>query len=171
MSMPGGPAEMTEAVWQAQMDVNLKSVYLLCHLVLPIMEAQCAGSVINIASIAALRYIGKAQVAYAATKAAIITFTQHTAVMYASKGVRLNVIVPGLMHTPLVRVLAEKYAGGDEEALVAKRDKAVPMGKMGDAWDTANAAAFLCSEQARYITGQKLVVDGGITGFVGWESG
>ncbi|OCK81831.1 putative short-chain dehydrogenases/reductase [Lepidopterella palustris CBS 459.81] len=162
-SEKGGPAEMDEETWDAQCDVNLKSVYLTCHEVLPIMEMQGSGVVINIASIAGLRYIGKPQVAYAAAKAAIIQFTKVTAVTYAPKGVRLNVVVPGLMHTPLVSMLADKYAGGDLEGFIETRNRQVPMGKMGDAFDVANAAVFLMSDSAKYITGQKLVVDGGIT--------
>lgn len=166
-SEPGGPAEMAEAVWDAQVDVNLKSVYLCCHHVLPLLEAQGSGVVVNVASIAGLRYIGKPQVAYSATKAAVIQFTKATAVLYASRGVRLNVVVPGLMDTPLVGLLADKYAGGDLAGFKAKRNAAVPMGHMGDSWDVAMAAAFLASQQARYITGQPIVVDGGITSSTG----
>ena len=110
-----------------------------------------------------MRYIGKPQVAYAATKAGVIQFTKVTAVLYAAKGIRLNVVVPGLMHTPLIGMLADKYANGDLEGLIKKRDSAVPTGKQGSAFDVACAAAFLASDQARYITGQKLVIDGGIT--------
>jgi len=79
----------------------------------------------------------------------------------------MNVVVPGLMHTPLIGMLADKYANGDLEGLIKKRNAAVPMGNMGDAFDVANAAVFLASNQARYITGQKLVVDGGITSSTG----
>lgn len=114
-----------------------------------------------------MRYIGKPQVAYSATKAAVIQFTKVTAVLYATKGIRMNVVVPGLMHTPLIGMLADKYANGDLEGLIKKRNAAVPMGNMGDAFDVANAAVFLASNQARYITGQKLVVDGGITSSTG----
>ncbi|OAA68542.1 short-chain dehydrogenase/reductase [Niveomyces insectorum RCEF 264] len=166
-SEPGGPVEMSEKTWDAQTDVNLKTVYLCCHHILPLMERQGSGVVVNVASIAGLRYIGKPQVAYSATKAAVIQFTKATAVLYAPKGVRLNVVVPGLMNTPLVGLLADKYAGGDLEGFKAKRNKAVPMGKMGESWDVAMAAAFLASQQARYITGQKIVVDGGITSSTG----
>lgn len=130
-SEPGGPAEMPEEVWDRQMDINLKSVYLYCHLVLPIMEAQSRGGcIVNISSVAGLRYIGKPQVAYAATKAAVIQFTKTTAIIYAKKKVRLNTVVPGLIDTPLVKMLADKYAGGDYEAFSKKRDGQVPMGKM-----------------------------------------
>ncbi|KAF4865655.1 3-oxoacyl-[acyl-carrier-protein] reductase FabG [Colletotrichum siamense] len=166
-SEPGGPAEMTEKVWDAQTNVNLKSVYLCCHHILPLMEKQGSGAVVNVASIAGLRYIGKPQVAYAATKAAVIQFTKATAVIYASKNIRMNVVVPGLMDTPLVGMLADKYAGGDVEGFKAKRNKAVPMGRMGDSFDVAMTALFLASSQSRYITGQKIVVDGGITSSTG----
>ena len=129
-SEPGGPAEMSEEVWDKQMDVNLKSVYLYCHLVLPIMEKQeRGGSVVNISSISGLRYIGKPQVAYSTTKATIIQFTKVTAVIYALKKVRLNTVVPGLINTPLVKVMADQYAGGDYEGFCKKRDGQVPMGK------------------------------------------
>lgn len=130
-SDPGGPAEMSEEVWDKQMDVNLKSVYLFCHLVLPIMEKQeNGGAVVNISSVAGLRYIGKAQVAYSASKAAVIQFTKTTAALYAKKGIRLNTVVPGLINTPLVRMIADKYAGGDYEETCKKRDEQVPTGKM-----------------------------------------
>ncbi|KAF4468430.1 short-chain dehydrogenase reductase [Fusarium albosuccineum] len=166
-SEPGGPVEMTEDVWDAQTSVNLKSVYLCCRHILPLMEQQGFGAVVNVASIAGLRYIGKPQVAYAATKAAVIQFTKATAVIYAPRNIRMNVVVPGLMHTPLVGMLADKYAGGDLEGFIAKRNKAVPMGRMGDSMDVAMTAAFLASQQSRYITGQKIVVDGGITSSTG----
>lgn len=168
-SQPGSPASMTEEVWDAQMDINLKSIYLTCHYVLPIMEKQASGgAVVNIASIAGLRYIGKPQVAYSAAKAAIMQFTKATAVMYADKKVRLNTVVPGLIFTPYTRGLAERYdPGGDPAAYMKNRDAQVPMGRMGDAWDVANAALFLASDQSSYITGQKIVVDGGITASTG----
>ena len=167
-SEKGGPAEMPEEVWDAQVDINLKSVYLTCHVVLPIMESQGSGAVVNVSSVAGMRYVGKPQVAYAATKAAVTQFTKHTAVMYAGKGVRLNAVLPGLMFTPLVHQLAEKYAAGDFEGLVATRHAQVPTGQMGTSTDVANAVVFLSSNiAARYLTGLKVVVDGGIVGSTG----
>ena len=163
-SEPGDPASITEEVWDKQMDVNLKSVYLTSHLVLPIMAAQeTGGNVVNISSVSGLRYIGKPQVAYSTTKAAILSFTRTTAVIYADKGVRVNTVVPGLINTPLVKMLADKYAGGDYDGYCKVRDAQVPMGKMGSAWDVANAALFLASKEASYITGTEIVVDGGLT--------
>ncbi|KAF6817937.1 oxidoreductase ucpA [Colletotrichum sojae] len=168
-SQPGCPASMTEQVWDAQVDLNLKSVYLACHHVLPIMERQPqGGSIICIASIAGLRYIGKPQVAYNATKAAVLQFVKATAVIYASRGVRLNAVVPGLMDTPYTKLLADRFPSeGGYEAFRKTREAQVPMGRMGDAWDAANAVAFLAADESRYVTGQKIVVDGGITGSTG----
>jgi NAD(P)-dependent dehydrogenase (short-subunit alcohol dehydrogenase family) len=160
-SEPGGPVEMSEETWDDQMDVNVKSAFLTCKSILPIMEAQGGGSIINISSVAGLRYAGKPQVGYAAAKAALMQFTRTTAVIYAARNVRLNCVVPGLMFTPLVERLSQKYAKGDFEGFVAHRHKQVPMGRMGDAWDVANAAVFLASDESKYITAQEIVVDGG----------
>lgn len=167
MTAPGDPASMSEAVWDQQIDLNLKSVYLCCHAVLPIMERQGSGVVVNNASIAGLRYLGKPQVAYAAAKAAVIQFTKVTAVEYAKRGVRLNTVVPGLMYTPLVENLMNSGSEADREVYRRITEHNVPMGNMGDAFDVANAAVFLMSDSAKYITGQKLVVDGGITSSTG----
>lgn len=161
-SEPGGPVEMSEDIWQDQLDVNVTSAFLTCKYVLPVMENQGKGSVVNISSVAGFRYIGKPQVGYAAGKAALMQFTKTTAVIYAKRGVRLNCVAPGLMFTPLVERLANKYAKGNYEEFVNHRHNQVPMGHMGDAWDVANAVLFLACDESRYITGQTLVVDGGI---------
>jgi NAD(P)-dependent dehydrogenase (short-subunit alcohol dehydrogenase family) len=166
-SVPGGPVELDESSWDEQLAVNLKSAYLTCHAVLPVMERQGGGAIVNISSVAGMRYAGKPQVAYAAAKAGLMHFTRTTAVMYASRGVRLNCVVPGLMSTPLVRRLADEYAGGDFAGYAAHRDRQVPMGRMGDAWDVAHAVLFLASDEARYITATELVVDGGLTASTG----
>ncbi|KAF3808755.1 2 5-dichloro-2 5-cyclohexadiene-1 4-diol dehydrogenase [Colletotrichum gloeosporioides] len=168
-SQPGCPATMPEGTWDSQIEINLKTVYLACHHVLPVMEKQeTGGSVVCISSIAGLRYIGKPQVAYNTTKAAIMQFVKATAVIYAPKKVRLNTVVPGLMETPYTKSLASRFPmEGGYEAFRKMRDEQVPMGRMGDAWDVANTAAFLVSDEARYITGQKIVVDGGITSSTG----
>jgi NAD(P)-dependent dehydrogenase (short-subunit alcohol dehydrogenase family) len=162
-SEPGGPVELAEGTWDAQMVLNLKSAFLTCKEVLPIMERQGGGAIVNISSVAGLRYIGKPQVAYSAGKAALMQFTKATAVLYAARGIRLNCVVPALMFTPLVRHLADKYAGGEFESFIAHCNQEVPMSHMGDGWDVAHAALFLASDEAKYITGTELVVDGGLT--------
>lgn len=103
-SLPGGPIDMDEEAWDAQLQVNLKCAFLTCKHVLPIMQRQGGGSIINVSSVAGLRYIGKPQVAYAAAKAGLLQLTRTTAIIHAEDGIRLNCVVPGLMHTPRVKV-------------------------------------------------------------------
>lgn len=167
LTTPGDPVSLTEDIWDKQFDVNLKSVYLSCHVVLPIMERQRAGSVVNNASIAGLRYLGKPQVAYNSAKAAVIHFTKVTAVLYAGKGIRMNSVVPGLMYTPLVEKFGQSELESDKEVYRKITEHNVPMGRMGDSFDVANAAVFLASDSAKYITAQEIVVDGGLTSSTG----
>lgn len=163
-SASGGPVEMSEEVWDAQVDFNLKSVFLACKHVLPVMERQGSGAIVNIASSSGIRWTGAAQVAYAATKAGVIQLSRVVAVQYASKGIRVNSVVPGQLHTPMVEArLAKQRAGGDIEALLRQRQKRIPLPLEGDGRDTANAALFLASDEARFITGTEIVVDGGMT--------
>ena len=103
-------------------------------------------------------------VPYSASKAGVIQFTRSVALQYARQGIRANAVLPGLMNTPMIREpLKEAYGGGDVERMVAVRDAQCPMGFMGDAWDVARASLFLASDEARYVTGTELIVDGGIT--------
>jgi len=163
-SAPGGPVEMSEAVWDTQVDFNLRSVFLTCKHVLPAMLAQRAGAIVNVASTSGLRWTGSAQVAYAATKAGVIQLSRVVAVQHAGAGVRVNTVVPGQLHTPMVEArLAGQRAGGDVQALLAQRQKRIPLGFMGDGRDTAAAVLFLASDEARFITGTEIVVDGGMT--------
>jgi len=162
-SAPGGPVEMSEEVFDSQVDYNLKSVFLGCKHVLPVMEKQGAGAIVNIASVSGMRWSGSAQVAYAATKAGVIQLSRVVAVQYAAKGIRVNSVVPGQLHTPMVEArLAKQRAGGDVEALLKSRVKRIPLGWAGDGRDTANAALFLASDEARFVTGTEIVVDGGM---------
>jgi len=132
--------------------------------VLPVMEKQKGGTIINIASTSGLRWTGSAQVGYAATKSGVIQLSRVVAVQYADKGIRVNTVVPGQLHTPMVEArLAKQRTGGDVEALLKSRLERIPIGFMGDGRDTANAALFLASDEARFITGTEIVVDGGMT--------
>jgi len=118
-SSPGGPVEMTEDAFDAQVDLNLKSVFLGCKHVLPVMESQRAGAIVNMASTSGIRWTGSAQVAYAATKAGVIQFSRVVAVQYAGKGIRVNTVIPGQMHTPMVEArIAKQRTGGDVEAIL-----------------------------------------------------
>lgn len=165
-SAPGDAASMSEEVWDSQIDLNLKTAFLGCKYVLPVMEKQGSGAILNISSIAGLRHhvAGRTYAAYSAAKAGMIAFSKATAMAYVKKGIRCNTLVVGTMHTPLVEArIAQQTAGGDVEKLLAQRNAGIPMGRMGDAWDVANAALFLVSDEARYITATELVVDGGIS--------
>ena len=162
----GSVVEVSEASWDRVFAVNLKSAYLAMKYVIPIMVKQGGGSIINISSIASIRHTGVSYVTYAATKAAMNQMTRTTAVEFAPKHIRVNAILPGLMKTPMVEHsagLAASYANGDVEAMWRARDAQVPIGHMGDAWDVANAALYLASDESKYVTGIELIVDGGVT--------
>ena len=163
-SAAGGPIEMTEEVFDTQVNVNLKSVFLTCKYILPTMIAKKRGAIVNVASTSGMRWTGSAQVAYAATKAGVIQMTKVIAVQHAPMGIRANTVVPGQLHTPMVEVrLAKQRTGGDVDALLASRVKRIPLGFMGDGRDTASAALFLASDEAQFITGTEIIVDGGMT--------
>ena len=163
-SAAGGPVQLSEESWDSQIDVNLKSVFLTCKYVLPHMVERKRGAIVNVASTPGLRWTGSAQVAYAASKAGVIHLSRVVAVQHAPDGVRVNTVVPGQLHTPMVEVrLAKQRTGGDVEALLASRVKRIPLGFMGDGRDTASAALYLASDEARFVTGTELIVDGGMT--------
>ncbi|PLX37469.1 MAG: 3-oxoacyl-ACP reductase [Hyphomicrobiales bacterium] len=162
----GGVVELPEEEWDRVFNINLKSAFLAMKHVIPIMEAQGGGSIVNISSIASIRYTGVPYATYYATKAAMNHLTRTTAVQYAPKHVRVNAVLPGLLKTPMVEKavgLAQEYADGDVEQMWKVRDGQCPMGHMGDAWDVAYAALFLASDESKYVTGIELLVDGGIT--------
>ena len=166
----GGPVELSEDEWHRVFDVNVKSFFLTAKHVLPVMEKQGKGAIVNVSSIASIRSPkGVSYIAYNASKGAVNSLTMAIASQYAEKGIRCNAILPGLMHTPMIDFLAEQYAKGEKDhnqaydKMIAIRDKASPTGKMGTGWDTANAALFLASDEAAYVNGHLLVVDGGIT--------
>jgi NAD(P)-dependent dehydrogenase (short-subunit alcohol dehydrogenase family) len=163
-SVKGGAVELSEEDFDRGVATNLKSVFLTCKHVLPVMERQGSGAIVNVASTSGIRFTGTAHVAYAATKAGVIQLSRVVAVEYAARGIRVNTVVPGQMHTPMVEArLAHDRAGGDVEALLATRQARIPMGWMGDGRDVANAALFLACDESRFVTGTEVVVDGGMS--------
>ena len=161
-AIAGGPLELDEARFQAAMDLNLGSVHRTVRAVLPHMLARRTGAIVNVSSLAAIRWTGYPYFAYYAAKAAVNNFTMGVALQYAKDGIRANAIMPGLMNTPLIhQQISGQYKTAEE--MVAARDAACPMGRMGTAWDVAHAALFLASDEAQYITGVSLPVDGGLT--------
>jgi NAD(P)-dependent dehydrogenase (short-subunit alcohol dehydrogenase family) len=158
----GGPIELDETDWQIVMDVNLKSIFLTCKHVLPVMLSQGGGAIVNISSLAAIRYVGYPYVSYYAAKAGVNQFTVGLALQYAAQGIRVNAIMPGLMNTPLIhQQISDQYSSPEE--MIKARDAACPMGRMGTGWDIAKAALFLASDEAAYITGVCMPVDGGVS--------
>lgn len=161
-----GPAHIEEESWDHILAVNLKSVVFPCKAVLPSMREQRSGAIINISSIAAVCSTGI--VAYKTSKAGINAYTQSLAIGNAKYGIRANVIMPGLMETPMAIEGISKGLGIDKQELIKTRNAQVPLGgKMGTAWDVAHAALFLASDEAGFITGVALPVDGGQTARVG----
>jgi len=161
-----GPAHVEEADWDRIMAVNLKSVIFPCKHVLPVMRAQRAGAIVNVSSIAAV--CATPIVAYKASKAGVNAYTQSLAIGNAKYGIRANVVMPGLMNTPMAVEGISRARGVAKEELIRLRDAQVPLGgKMGTAWDVAHAALFLASDEARFITGVALPVDGGQSARVG----
>ena len=162
----GGVVEVDEAEWDRVFAVNLKSAYLTMKRVIPVMERQGGGSIVNISSVASIRWTGVPYATYYASKAALNHLTKTTAVQYAAQNIRVNAVLPGLMKTPMVAHsagLAATYADGDVEEMWRRRASQVPMGRQGEGWDVANAALFLASDESRYVTGLELIVDGGLT--------
>ena len=163
VSIAGGDAELdkiTEEALDRCTAINLKSCILACKEVVPIMRAQGSGAIINISSMAVLTTYP--YVAYKATKAAMVAFTEQLAYQNAQYGIRANVILPGLMNTPMAVDTRARTFKKTRAEVEAERDSKVPLrGKMGTGWDVANAALFLASDEANFITGVTLPVDGG----------
>jgi NAD(P)-dependent dehydrogenase (short-subunit alcohol dehydrogenase family) len=163
ISIAGGDApllEITEEAFDRVTAVNLRGAVMACKHVLPVMREQRSGVIITISSLAAWQEYP--YVTYKATKAAMIAFTQQVAIQNAEFGIRANVILPGLMDTPMAVDTRARHSGKPRTEVAAARDAKVPLrGRMGTAWDVANAALFLASDEANFITGAALPVDGG----------
>lgn len=156
----GGPIEASEESWHRVLDTNLTGVFLTCKHVLPAMLAQGGGSIINISSLASIQVNSYPYTSYYAAKAGLNHLTRSLAVRYAPDNIRVNAVLPGVIDTPLIyQQIAGQFQ--DVEAMRQRRNAASPMGRMGDAWDVAHAALFLASDEAKYITGVCLPVDGG----------
>ena len=161
-----GPAHVDEEAWDRILAVNLKSVLFPCKAALPVMRRQRSGSIINISSVAAVCSTGI--VAYKTSKAGINAYTQSLAIGNARYGIRANVIMPGLMNTPMAIEGISRARGVAKEDLIRERDAMVPLrARMGTGWDIAHAALFLASDEAGFITGAVLPVDGGQSARIG----
>ena len=166
IEIPGGILEITEDDWDRTLDVNLKSVFLMCRAVLPHMVDEGGGSIVNISSINGIRTLPALSGAYGASKLGMVALTREIAMEFAPKGIRCNAVLPGMMRTPFVEASLTEAWGGDVEEMMRQRDAMIPLGRQGESWDSAHAALFLASDDAKYVTGATLVVDGGLTGGV-----
>ncbi len=162
----GGVVDMPEDEWDRVFAINLKSAYLAMKHVIPHMVERGGGAIVNVSSVSSIRHLGAPYASYYTSKAGLNHLTRVTAVEFAPHGVRVNAVLPGLMDTPMAAQSAVANHGVDparlDEAWARKAER-VPLGFMGDGWDVAKAAAFLASDDARYITGVCLTVDGGLT--------
>jgi NAD(P)-dependent dehydrogenase (short-subunit alcohol dehydrogenase family) len=161
-----GPVELGEELWDRVLKVNLKSMYLTCKYVLPYMEKQESGAIVNISSAASVAV--NPSFVYKISKAGVNALTHSIAMQYAGKGIRANVVMPGFMNTPMAIEGLSKSRGISKEQLIKERDNRVPLkGGMGTGWDTAYATLFLASDEAKFITAVLLPVDGGRTHKIG----
>ena len=160
---------ITVADWNATLARNLTSAMLSCRAVVPIMEAQGGGSIINISSISSLRHLNVPTAVYAAAKGGLNEFTKNIALQHAPNGIRANCVLPGYIDTPFIqrriggRPNYEIKGFNTADEYRAARDNIIPLRRMGTAWDVAYACLFLASDEASYITATTIVVDGGVT--------
>jgi NAD(P)-dependent dehydrogenase (short-subunit alcohol dehydrogenase family) len=163
----GSPEDTTVEDWDRILNVNTKAFFLPCKHALPQMVRQGAGSIINLSSISGFRNLGAPYIAYNTSKGAVVSFTRNLAATYASKGIRANSILPGMIDTPMARDATIQTSGKSEveidfDALAKARAARVPMKRTGTAWDIARPALFLASDDSAYITGSEIYVDGGL---------
>ncbi len=162
-SITGGVVDMSVDDFRRQIDLNLTSVFIVCKAVLPVMIERGGGAVVNVGSIGGMRHLGHDHVGYSAGKAALVQFTRQIAVRHAADGIRCNTVVPGMIDTPLLEHRVSRQEGRADLATLRNEARTrVPLGRRGDAWDVAYAALFLASDEARYVTGTEILVDGGL---------
>lgn len=165
-----GVEQLTEKAWDRIFGVNAKGVFLACKYAIPVMRAQGGGVILNVSSIASICAfpLSSNLMAYKSSKAAVNALTHGLAIAHAGDGIRVNAILPGLMNTPMAIEAPARHLGIDKGELTRARDSLVPLGgKMGTAWDVAHAALFLASDEAKFITGVLLPVDGGQSSRIG----
>jgi len=162
----GPPHHLTDDAYDRIMDVNLRAMWRMCRAAVPVLRGSQHGAIVNISSLASIAAAGNLT-AYKLSKAGVNALTQNLAVTNAKHGVRANAILPGFIDTPMANDAAARAQGIDRSVLADLRAAAVPLGRQGTAWDVANAALFLASDEAAFITGISLLVDGGQSARVG----
>ena len=160
------PFSLTEEAWDRIVDINLKAMWLTCKHAIGAMREQRGGAIVNISSLAAIASAGNLT-AYKISKAGVNALTQNIAITNARYGIRANSIMPGFIDTPMAVDAPARASGTDRAAYAELRAQRVPLGRQGTAWDVAHAALFLASDEAGFITGISLAVDGGQSAMVG----
>lgn len=159
----GGVIDTPEDAWDKVHDVNLKSVFLSCKEVVPLMQKQGGGAIINVSSTASLRWTAQEYISYNTSKAGLNHMTRVMAKQYAPDKIRCNVILPGMINTPHIRTLYKDKSPEELAAILKERDARCPYGRQGTSWEVANAALFLASDEASYVSGVLLPVDGALS--------
>ena len=157
-----GILESDEEDWDLVLNVNLKGLFHTCRAVLPQMVKQGRGCILNISSVGAVLHAYPKLFIYTISKSAVNTFTRCLAAEFAGRGIRVNCVMPGMIDSPPIYMEILPLYGGDIEKMRKDRNARVPMKHMGEPWDIAYASLFLVSDEAKYITGQILAVDGGL---------
>ncbi len=164
IEIAGDPITTVEEDWDRVHAVNLKSVFMMCKYAIPHMQERGhGGAIINVSSVASIRWSPVPHFSYHTSKAALNHMTRVIARQYAPNHIRCNVILLGMMDTPHIRTYYRGKPAYEVEKIMRQRDAHCPTGKQGTAWDAANAALFLASDEASYLTGAELIVDGGLT--------
>jgi NAD(P)-dependent dehydrogenase (short-subunit alcohol dehydrogenase family) len=162
IQIAGGPLDITPEDWDRLMTVNVKSMYLTCRAVLPLMLKQGGGSIINNSSTASIRFTYPTA-GYSASKGAVRQLTQNIGVQYASKGIRCNAVLPGYLATPRIVERLKRTNPGDYKDKLREREVQVPAGRLGTGWDIAYGVLYLASDESAFVNATELVIDGGQT--------
>jgi len=162
----GPPHHLADDAYDRIMDVNLRAMWRTCRAAVPLLRASNHGAIVNVSSLASIAAAGNLT-AYKLSKAGVNALTQNLAVTNAKHGVRANAILPGFIDTPMAVDATARALDTDRATVADARASAVPLGRQGTAWDVANAALFLASDDAAFITGILLLVDGGQAARVG----
>jgi len=162
----GPPHHLSDDAYDRIMDVNLRALWRTCRAAVPVLRASGRGAIVNVSSLAAIAAAGNLT-AYKLSKAGVNALTQNLALTNAKHGVRANAIMPGFIDTPMAVDATARALDADRDEIAAARASIVPLGRQGTAWDVANAALFLASDEAAFVTGVVLAVDGGQSARVG----
>jgi NAD(P)-dependent dehydrogenase (short-subunit alcohol dehydrogenase family) len=163
INMSGGPVDMAEDVWDKVLATNVKSIFLTSKAILPTFVEKRSGAIVNVSSITGVAWHGRPTIAYSSSKAAVNQFTRALAAQYGPQNIRCNALLVGSIDTPRASSQLNRAWDSKTENMQKQRVQSIPLRRLGTPWDVANAAVFLASDDAAYITGAVVPVDGGLT--------